>query len=209
MSEIIPSMLRVLTQAPTPLAEVIAPALDAHLDEYGVTTVLRRAHLLGQLCYESAGFARMTENLDYSAGRIAAVWPRLKDRAEALEHKPEALANAAYAERLGNGDEASGDGWRFRGRGLIQLTGRDNYRERGEALGIDLIAEPDQAATPEIAARIALAFWKSRGCNEHADRDDVGAVTLRLNGSAMEGFNVRLGLTRRAKAILEERGLIA
>ena len=184
------------------LAGAAAPLLEELREQFGVATPQRVAHLMAQLAYESANFTRLEENLNYSsAARIALVWPRLAKRAGVLVNNPEALANAAYANRCGNGDEASGDGWRFRGRGLIQLTFRDNYRARGAACGVDLVAEPDRAAEPEIAVVLALSFWKSRGCNAEADCGDVEEITRLINGSALRGLPERRALTRRAKKI--------
>src|SRR5215510_6840992 len=137
--------------------ETIAAALEEHAESVGVNTRLRRAHFIAQVAHESGGFRRFVENLNYSAERIAQIWPRLASRAQELAHKPEALANAAYGDRIGNGPESSGDGWRYRGRGLIQLTGKDNYRAAGSALDIDLVISPQRAAEPADAVRIA--FW--------------------------------------------------
>ncbi|OGT54666.1 MAG: hypothetical protein A3E01_09960 [Gammaproteobacteria bacterium RIFCSPHIGHO2_12_FULL_63_22] len=186
------------------IMEAAADALETEAAKFGVNTHLRRAHFLAQIAHESAGFTRLEENLNYSAARIPAVWPRLADRAKALEHKPEALANAAYANKLGNGDEGSGDGYRYRGRGLIQLTGKENYRRRGAALGIDLVAVPEQAVRVDVAVRIALSFWKAAGCNALADADDVEGVTRKVNGAAMHGLEERRALTARAKAIFTD-----
>jgi putative chitinase len=199
---ITPERIRALAPACKPaLVRAVGPHLEAFAPTYDVTTPLRVAHLMAQLAYESASFTRLEENLNYTSGRrIALVWPRLRSRAQELAGRPEALANAAYAGKLGNGDEASGDGWRFRGRGLIQLTGRDNYRRFGKAALVDLVAEPDLAADPEVAVLLALAFWRLRLCNEAADCDNSCAVTLRIN-SAMEGLAERRALTTRAKEI--------
>jgi putative chitinase len=129
------------------------------------------------------------------------VWPRLAPRAQELAHNPVKLANAAYANRLGNGSEDSGDGYRWSGRGLIQLTGKDNYRRLTQISGIDLLTDPDRAALPKEACQIAVAFWKHAGCDAPADADDVEGVTARINGSACEGLAQRKALTERAKAI--------
>ena len=195
-------MLALVPNARHDLAGPLASALDENLDAFAVTSPLRRAHLMGQLAVESAGFSRLEENLNYTtAERIAAVWPRLVRRAASLVRNPQALANSVYALKNGNGDEKSGDGWRYRGRGLIQLTGAANYRAAQGALGIDLMATPDEACAPANAARIALWFWRSHGCNDMADRDDVSAVTRAINGPAMEQANIRRALTEKAKGI--------
>jgi putative chitinase len=184
------------------IADQLAGALETAMPQFGVTELLPRAHFLAQAAYESAGFTRFEENLHYSTpGRITAVWPRLAGRAADLVGKPDALANAAYAGRNGNGDEASGDGWRYRGRGLFELTGLGNYRRTGEGLGEDLEGQPDSAAEPDLAALTALWFWKDNHCTTHAMLDDVDAVTRVINGPKREGLSARRDLTERAKRI--------
>lgn len=189
----------------------IADCLETQAKDFGVDRLLRRAHFIAQIAHESGGFKRLVENLNYSPSRIAQIWPRLAPRADELAHRPEALGNAAYANKNGNGDEASRDGWRFRGRGLIQLTGRDNYSARGLSLGWDLVGSPSLAAEPDRATLIALDYWRARRCNEAADADDVLAVTKIINGSTT-GLADRKELTERAKGIFVEQpgeGLIA
>lgn len=180
----------------------VAPVLAARLAPAGIDTPLRVAHFLSQTCYESGNFAHLEENLDYSAARIAEVWERLRPRAEALAHNPEALGNAAYANENGNGNEAGGDGFRFRGRGLLQLTGRYNYGWVGEKAGLDLIGDPDLAATPDGAVRCAIAFWLARAINEAADADDSAKVTRLVNGGT-DGLSDRLEYKVRALRLLE------
>ena len=122
------------------MAQSLADAFNVAAPAFGVVGVLRVSHFLGQTCHESQGFTRLEENLNYlSADRIAKVWPRLAARAASLVGDKKALASAAYAAKNGNGDEASGDGWRYRGRGLIQLTGRANYAAAGKMIGLDLV----------------------------------------------------------------------
>lgn len=194
-------ILRLCPRAAQPIAAEVAAALELHHLSAELTTPLRVAHFMGQIAHESGGLTHFVENLDYSAGRIRTVWPRLAKRSEELAHRPEALANAAYAFVLGNGSEESGDGFRFAGRGIIQITGRGNYSHFGAAAGIDLISDPDKAAEPETAARVALAFWRSRHCNDKADADDVEGVTRLINGASLQGLSDRIALTARAKEI--------
>jgi len=177
------------------LVEEIAPLLARELVPAGIDSPLRRAHFLAQAAYETWRFTRLEEKLDYSAERIAEVWPRLRARAFALAHDAQALANAAYANLNGNGPEAGGDGWRFRGRGLFQLTGRANYARAG------CDSHPDGAAEPEGAVASAIAFWRARQLDEPADRDDAAALTRRLNGGE-NGLAERTLLKRRALALL-------
>lgn len=189
-----------LTDVPTISALLAAPFEE--LLPHSVDTVNRRAHFLAQVCFESGYFGRLVENLYYThASRIAAVWPRLSPRADSLVRNPEALGNAAYANHLGNGNEASGDGYKYRGRGLIQLTGRSNYAHHGSLANIDILNHPDLAADPHNAVVLALAYWNANHCNDDADRDDVAAVTKKINGPAMLGLAERRTLTNRAKGI--------
>jgi putative chitinase len=179
----------------------VAPLLEECRGGYEVVTPMRVAHLMAQLCYESAYFTRLEENLNYTSGwRIGLIWPRLRARAQELAGRPAALANAAYANKLGNGGEASGDGWRYRGRGLIQLTGRENYRRYSAAALVDLEANPDLAADPEVAVVVALAYWREHNCNAAADCDNSAAVSLLINGAGA-GMRERRALTARAKEI--------
>lgn len=178
-------------------ATAIAAALASRAADFGVSLLNRRAHFMAQVCHESAGFTRFEENLNYRAARIGQVWPRLARRAGELAHNPEKLANAAYAGKNWNGSEASGDGWKFRGRGPLQLTGRANYATA--PIG-GLLDHPERAAEPGTGIIIALWFFQSRGCNRLADADDVEAVTLKINGGT-HGLADRIALTAKAKGI--------
>lgn len=195
-------ILHLAPQARLSMAEALVPVLESEMPKWGATTLLRRAHFMAQACWETGYFKTFEENLDYThADAIARAWPRLAGRSSELAGHPEALANAAYAGKDGNGDEASGDGWRFRGRGCFDITGRTNYSAAGRALLADLLAEPDSVAQPEMAVRTALWFWKTRGCNEAADMDDAERVTLRINGAALNALEQREELTQEAKRI--------
>lgn len=167
--------------------------LIASQGEAQITTPLRSAMYLAQVAHESLDLAHLEENLFYSAERIAAVWPhRFPTPATAAPyaHAPEKLASSVYALRLGNGDEASGEGWKYRGRGGLMITGRDNYKACGLFLGLDLVAHPELAAQPEHAFRIAAYFWRSHGLNVFADAGDVKGATHRIQG-AFEGLAER------------------
>ncbi|MBR9835470.1 MAG: glycoside hydrolase family 19 protein, partial [Alphaproteobacteria bacterium] len=109
--------------------------------------------------------------------------------------------NRVYADRMGNGSEESGDGYRYRGRGFIQLTGKDNYQKIGDRIGLDLVSNPDKVSQDvEIALRVAADFWDSRNLNKYADKDDIRAVTRRINGG-YNGLEDRQKLLARARAI--------
>lgn len=165
----------------------------------------RLAMFLAQTAHESGGFARLVENLNYSADGLANTWPsryaekgadgdymtvsvsgRLRKKpnakALALHRKPEDIANASYCGRMGNGPVASGDGWAFRGRGLIQLTGRELYIACGRGIGLDLTFQPHMLERPRWAALSAGWYWSQRGLNAAADAGDVERATKIING---------------------------
>ncbi len=156
-------------------------------DTFDINTPERMAMFLAQTAHESGNFAFTQENLNYRAASLSKIWPKKfpADIAAQYERNPEKIANRAYASRMGNGDEASGDGYRYRGRGLIQLTGKDNYRHCGEALGRDLVAEPDLVADNPYAVLSAGWFWDTRKLNQWADKKDVKTVTKRINGGTI------------------------
>lgn len=185
--------------------EVHAQALEQARQHSSVNTPRRLCHFLGQVFVETAGFSCMVENLNYrNPDRLDAIFSAVcgADDARILVRKgPEAIANRVYANRLGNGPEASGDGWRFRGSGYKQLTGRANYREIGKLIGMDLEQNPELARAPEAAARIAFAFWEARHCSELADCGDVEGVTAKINGPAKLGLQERRSATLKALAI--------
>jgi len=184
--------------------------------EFGINTPQRIAGFLSQCAHESAGFTMLEENLNYRAVTMAAVWPtrfseqepdpkrpgrtRAKKGADgrnipnkfalALERKPEMIANAVYSNRMGNGPVESGEGWKYRGRGLKQLTGKENYTRCAQALKLPLVETPDMLLTPGPAARSAAWFWATNGCNAFADRGDLEGLTRRINGGLI-GFDDR------------------
>lgn len=168
-----------------------------------VLSPLRAAHFLAQVAHESAFFQTTEENLNYAAEGLLRVFPKhFPDVETAMRYarRPEAIANKVYANRMGNGNEESEDGWRYRGMGLIQLTGRRNhdaYWAQAEGSG----AGPEALAGPPHAALAAGWFWKANGINKAADADDVEAVTKKVNGGA-HGLEQRRTLTERAKKAL-------
>lgn len=201
MSAVLISPAQLAALAPNCDAEVWAPALSSAAAEREINTPLRLAHWLGQLCEESAGLTHLTESLDYSTRRLCQVWPgRFPDFAAAMPYarNPEALANNVYGGRLGN--THPGDGWIFRGRGAVQITGRANYEKFGEILGLDLIAHPDRAAEPAISSRLAAAFWAMHGLNAKADADDVEGITRAINGG-LTGLDLRKAAVAKARGI--------
>jgi putative chitinase len=198
-------LLKISPSCPAAVAGRLAPGLAAAMARHSIDTPLRAAHFLAQCAHESAGFTRMEENLNYSRLRLPAVFPKYyRDRAldDAHARHPEQIANHVYASRLGNGPEASGDGWKYRGRGLIQLTGRLNYARFSKATGWDAEGDPSLLVAPEGAAESAAGVWADRGVNKAADADDIVAVTKLVNGGTT-GLVDRRCLTARAKAALK------
>jgi putative chitinase len=182
-------------------AEKWADAVANACAEFGIDTPQRIAGFLSQCAHESGGFERLQENLNYSADGMAGIWPKRfavlgpdkkpvkKDGknqpnkfALALHRKPEMIANVVYSSRMGNGPTESGEGWLYRGRGLKQLTGKDNHRACSAGLGVDLVANPDLLLEPVYAARSAAWFWATNKCNVFADAGDIEGLTKKING---------------------------
>lgn len=189
-----------------PAAAKYAAPLEAAAARYSINTRERVAPWLGNVAHECNGFTRTRENLNYSVRRLMEVWPtRFPTRAAAAAYSmnPEMLGNKVYANRNGNGDEESGDGYRYSGRGLIQLTGRANYAAASyEIFGNDSLAKhPDLAEDPENAALIAAWFWQSRSLNMLADQGDFPGIVRRINGG-LAGIDERRKLTQRFMSAL-------
>lgn len=164
-------------------AAFVAP-LNAAMQEFGITTERRVEMFLPQIAHESGQLQKLQEGLNYRAERLMELWPRrfpTRAIADAYAHRPEAIANKIYADRMGNGNEASGDGWRHRGAGLIGLTGKANQTRCAAYFGIDPRAVGDWLRTPEGACRAAAWFWKVNGCNELADKGDFDGVSDAIN----------------------------
>lgn len=186
-------------------AALYATPLQIAAERYDISTPRRAACFLGQLAHESARFTRVVENLNYSAQALARTWPaRYADsdgqpNATALRiaRKPEDIANLTYAGRLGNGSAGTGDGWRYRGRGLIQITGRSNYQRCGEALGVDLLTRESLLEQPMYAALSAGWFWHQAGLNALADKLDIAKISRTINGGT-HGLAERIELTHNA-----------
>ena len=168
-------------------AEKYIDALNAAMEEFEINTPQRQAMFLAQCCHESGHFRAVSENLNYKAESLTRVFPKYFRDVDPNDYakQPEKIANRVYGNRMGNGDEASGDGYRFRGRGLIQLTGKSNYIACSEDLEVDLIDNPDYLLSPEGAARSAAWFWDSRDLNDLADAGDVVACTKKINGGTI------------------------
>lgn len=164
------------------LAMKWAEPLTAAMDMFAIVTPIRRAHFIAQIGHESGSFARLVENLNYSAEGLLRTWPSRFDKAtaSAAARNPERIANIVYGGRMGNTDP--GDGWKYRGRGLIQLTGRENYRRAANATGLELLVHPELLEHTGEAATVAAWYWADRGLNPLADAGKLEAITRKING---------------------------
>jgi putative chitinase len=187
-------------------AEQYIDALVETLPKYGITESRQRlAHFFSQVLHESGGMRFDMENLNYSVKALRAVFSKYfptLELAQDYAKKPEKIANRVYAKRMGNGSEASGDGWKYRGRGLIQLTGKSNYKAFAKWIGDDrIIDDPDLVAT-EYAVQSAVFYWDKNKLNQIADKNDVVRMTKKVNG----GTN---GLAHRTELFNKANGLLA
>jgi len=187
-------------------------AIIATCQEFEINTPQRVAGFLAQTSHESGGYTMLSENLNYRAATLAACWPNRfavlgadkkpkKENgklvptavANSIAGKAELIANLVYSSRMGNGPAESGEGWKYRGRGLKQLTGKDNYARCGTALGVDLVGNPDLLLEPVYAARSAGWFWKANKLSDFADVDDIKGMTKKINGGLI-GIEARQAL---------------
>jgi len=163
-------------------------ALSEILPEYGINTPERVAAFIAQCAHESGGFKFLKENLNYKAESLLKVFPKYfktLDEARAYEKKPEKIANRIYGNRMGNGDESSGDGFRYCGRGLIQLTGKENYSWFAASLEIPVEEASEYLETFEGAVQSACWFWEENKLNQWADKKDILTLTKRINGGTI------------------------
>ena len=178
--------------------------LNKTFEKYEINTPVRQAAFIGQCGHESNSFKVLQENLNYSAKGLMATWPSRFheiDVAEKYERNPQMIANKVYGGRADLGNTEDGDGWRFHGRGLIQLTGRTNYTVCGQALGKPFAEQPELVLEPENAAMTAGWFWNKRGLNAVADDQAWELLTKRINGGT-HGLQDRIERTHKAMDIL-------
>jgi putative chitinase len=180
-----------------------ADALNNAFQLFSITTPRQQAAFIGQCGHECGNFRILEENLNYRAATLMKLWPKrfpTQEIANAYAGNPKKIANMVYASRMGNRDEASGDGYRFRGRGCIQLTGHANYYHAGQALGVDFVMNPDLVATPKYAALTAAWFWATHGCNPLAETANWVGLTKKINGGTI-GLDDRVKHTDMALAV--------
>lgn len=178
--------------------------LNETFARFDISNPNRQAAFIGQCGHECGNFRILEENLNYKAATLMKLWAKRFPTLEIANQyagNPKKIANMVYANRMGNRDEASGDGYRFRGRGCIQTTGHANYFHAGQALGVDFVMEPDLVASPKYAALTAGFFWSTHGLNELADKQDHKSITKRINGGYI-GLADREEHTRMALAVL-------
>ena len=176
--------------------------LNQTFAKYDINTALRQAAFIGQCQHESNNFRTLEENLHYSADGLMRTWPSRfpsADVAQQYANNPEKIANKVYAGRMGNTEE--GDGWKFHGRGLIQLTGRENYDNCGKGIGAVLADKPQLLVGPYYACMSAGWFWNKKGLNDLADKRDYPEMTKRINGGLL-GLADRIAKIDKAKEIL-------
>jgi len=178
--------------------------LNATFDKYEINTPKRQAAFIGQCQHESNNFKTLEENLHYSAAALMRVWPSRfpdMDTAEKYENNSEKIANKVYGGRADLGNTQDGDGWKFHGRGIIQLTGRSNYTVCGDAINRPLTDTPELLLQPENAVMSAGWFWNKKGLNALADAEDYTTMTKRINGGTL-GIDHRISAIHKAMDIL-------
>ena len=183
------------------VAGVFVPVFNTAMSQYQIVGAKRIAAFISQVGHESGHLTRLVENLNYSADALRRNWPSRfsVELASVVARKPEQIANIAYSNRMGN--SAPGDGWKYRGRGLIQITGKNNYCACGEALGLDLIMQPELLEKPQYACMSAAWFWAINGLSILADAEKFDAITERINGGRT-GAADRQALYARALKVL-------
>ena len=187
------------------IAEQWVDPLNETFARFDISTPLRQAAFIGQAGHESGNFTRLSEGLSYSAERLMVIWPKRFPNLEIAQkyaRNPKALANNVYANRMGNRDEASGDGFRFAGAGLFQLTGHSNFYHAGQALGEDFVMQPELVKTPRFAALTAGWFWDTHKLNQYADSRDYKTMCRKINGGL-------IGLIDREKHINHALAVLA
>jgi len=182
----------------------LADVLNQLFPKYAITTLNRQAGFIAQCGVESSGFTVLKENLNYSAQGLLTVFPHYfpdVQTATLYAHQPELIANRIYANRLGNSDETSGDGYKYRGRGVIQLTGRANYQVFANSLGMDLDSTVSDLETLDGAIESACWFWRQRRINSACDNDDIYTMTKLVNGGVI-ALDQRMAKYQQAKGVL-------
>lgn len=204
-------LLRIMPQAGRQ-ADVFASGLTDAMQRYNIVGPVRQAMFLAQIGVESGQLTRLEESLNYTPDALIATFNSKVQRftrAQADEYgrtpahgaNQRMIGSIAYANRMGNGNVGSGDGYTFRGRGLLQITGRNNYEKCGQSLGFNLVVNPDLLKTPRLAAESAAWFWSANAINRIADEGNVEAVTRKVNGG-VHGLALRKAMYETARKVL-------
>jgi putative chitinase len=191
-------MTKILGNKPQLVNDVV-PNLNISLNKYQINTNLRVSHFLAQILHESAGFLYIKENLNYSADGLLKIFPRYfptLEIANQYARNPEKIANKVYGSRMGNGNEISGEGFKYSGKGYIQITGKNNYKLITEDLKVDFINNPKLLETPKYALESACWFWNKNNLNAFADLDDIDTITRRINGGTLGLLDRKAWLTK-------------
>lgn len=201
---------RLIKSPLTPITSVkkepleIIDFLEPIAEENGIVKVLEKAHFFGQLAHESVWFRHFSENLNYSSNALRKVFREYfptEDLATAYARNPEMIANRVYGSKMGNGGESTGDGWKYRGRGLMQLTGKENYQNYSKDRSVDFVNNPDWVAEPKWAVDSAVWYWNKHNLNKYANEDDVKNIAQKINGGT-NGLDNRKKCTDIFKMIL-------
>jgi putative chitinase len=203
-------LIRVMPLAKPRVAAFFTPLVGA-MEEFGINTPARQAAFIAQVGHETGHLSRLSENLNYSADRLLVIFPKYFDKVTAQEYarSPRRIASRVYANRGGNGDEASGDGWTFRGAGGIQITFKDGHSACARRFGMDLLQVGDWLRTPEGAMRSAAWWWAVHELNEMADKGDFLGISGVINcgkatvpATRINGYADRVALYTEAKRVL-------
>jgi putative chitinase len=189
----------------------MAEPLNNAFVKFNIDTPRKQAAFIGQCGHECGNFRILEENLNYKAATLMKLWPKRFPTLEVANQyagNPKKIANNVYASRMGNRDESSGDGYRFRGRGCIQLTGYSNYFHAGQALGVDFVANPDLVSKPVYAILTAAWFWSTHGCNQLAETADWVGLTKKINGGTI-GLDDRVAHTSLALNVFDSSATLA
>jgi putative chitinase len=184
-------------------AEHLIDGINSAIQQADLSTPERLAAFIAQCAHESGGFKFLEENLNYKAESLCKVWPSHfnSEIANEYAHNPEKIASRAYANRMGNGDEESKDGWMYRGRGFLQTTGKKGYEELSDATQIDFVSNPDAVATPEGACVSAAVYWEKHRLNRFVDSNEFVGLTKAINGGTI-GLDDRMARYNHALSVL-------
>ena len=180
--------MKLFAKCPNDKTDIYLKNLNKALIEGDVVSIPRMAAFCAQVCVETDELKSLIENLNYSTSLLMKTWPKrfpTVEIANKYARQPEKLANFVYSNRLGNGSEASGEGWKYRGRGVLQTTGKDNYKDASQISGVDLVLDPDKAIDPNYMFKVAISHWNKKKISILADKGDIDGVSKAVNGGTV------------------------